>query len=547
MASKETPSQERDAVAYHNGKVYTVNDSQPWAEAFIVLSNGTFSLVGSNDAVLAIASRDGLLTYDLGGQFVMPGIHDAHVHLLHAGLSALSNYKPGMDSTMANIAERMKSSTCACEYANTFNNWLVGDLYRIDDFHRSALDKDFPDTPIVIKGGAGHALFANTAALNESGYSIESEPDEPHHQHLRDSSGHLTGEMTELAMTKMILTLPKPPKSHLKRCFQESISNLHRFGVTSCQEASANTRILITLQQLDVASQLNLDVQTHIVHTPSWLGEEPLHTLHDTIHNSSSFSTPHVQTNFVKIMLDGVPLPPYLTHAGLTSADEPDLSKIQVPTSDLGSAITKYDAEGKTVKIHCTGQGSTRLVLNTIADIRSTHPNGPRHEIAHCSGVHPADYALFKKLNVTAEMSPAMFFVHPITAASGGLMNWDFPAMLKADAHVTVGSDWSSREGVGLLVGAAAVLPSIEKYYAEKKGGGELKAKKKAAAALIRMLTLSGAEAVGRGDVTGSVERGKKANFIVVDRDLSEGVFDGANVMGTWFEGNRVWDGRIKK
>ena len=399
MASKETPSQERDAVAYHNGKVYTVNDSQPWADAFIVLSNGTFSLVGSNDAVLAIASRDGLLTYDLGGQFVMPGIHDAHVHLLHAGLSALSNYKPGMDSTMANIAERMKSSTCACEYANTFNNWLVGDLYRIDDFHRSALDEDFPDTPIVIKGGAGHALFANTAALNESGYSIESEPDEPHHQHLRDSSGYLTGEMTELAMTKMILTLPKPPKSHLKRCFQESISNLHRFGVTSCQEASANTRILTTLQQLDVASHLNLDVQTHIVHTPSWLGEEPLHTLHDTINNSSSFSTPHVQTNFVKIMLDGVPLPPYLTHAGLTSADEPDLSKIQVPTSDLASAITKYDAEGKTVKIHCTGQGSTRLALNTIADIRSTHPNGPRHEIAHCSGVHPADYALFKKLN----------------------------------------------------------------------------------------------------------------------------------------------------
>ena len=61
------------------------------------------------------------------------------------------------------------------------------------------------------------------------------------------------------------------------------------------------------------------------------------------------------------------------------------------------------------------------------------------------------------------------------------------------------------------------------------------------------MLTLSGAEAVGRGDVTGSVEEGKKANFIVVDRDLSEGDLDGANVMGTWFEGNRVWDGRIKK
>ena len=124
--------------------------------------------------------------------------------------------------------------------------------------------------------------------------------------------------------------------------------------------------------------------------------------------------------------------------------------------------------------------------------------------------------------------------------------------MLEAGAHVTVGSDWSSGEGVGLLVGAAAVMSSIETYYAEKGGrgegeGGEQQAKRKASAALLRMLTLSGAEAVGREVVTGSVERGKKANFIVVDRDLSEGDFDGANVMGTWFEGNRVWDGRDRK
>lgn len=128
-------------------------------------------------------------------------------------------------------------------------------------------------------------------------------------------------------------------------------------------------------------------------------------------------------------------------------------------------------------------------------------------------------------------MSPAELFVHPVTAASNGLMDWNFPKMLAAGAHVTIGSDWGAVPDPSLFSPLAQIVETVGK--GDRARGGE---------ALCRMVTLNGAVAVGKGEVLGSVEVGKKANFIVVDRDLSKGEFEGARVLKTYFEGNKVWD-----
>jgi predicted amidohydrolase YtcJ len=128
-------------------------------------------------------------------------------------------------------------------------------------------------------------------------------------------------------------------------------------------------------------------------------------------------------------------------------------------------------------------------------------------------------------------MSPAMFFCHPATAASEGLMDWNFNNMLSAGAHVTIGSDWGVPPDPSLLPPLAGIVETVGN--GSKEAGGEI---------LCRLLTLSGAEAVEKESETGSIEVGKKANFIAVDRDLSRGEFDGATVIKTWFEGRLVWD-----
>lgn len=376
---------ERKATAYYSGNIFTAATGNPRAEAFIVSPNGTFTAVGSNDEILKMARRDTLPTVDLQSRFVMPGIHDAHVHILLAGLSASASAKLGMDTTVSNVGERLKSPACVCADAHAYGDWIVGDLFRIENFDRTALDKDFPETPVLLRGGGGHAMFLNTAALKRSGYSLD-EADSPHSYYFRRPDGTLTGEMAELGMTKAALALPKPGMADLKRIVSQALGRLRAAGVTSFQEAASNTTILKALGQLDADGELKMDVQAHIVYKPEQLAEERFETLHKTLDDSASFQTAHLQTNFVKLMLDGVPFYPYLTQASLNAAGDIDESKIQI--DDLAEAVAKFDARGMTCKIHCAGQGSTRRALDVYEMARRSNPTGPKHEVAHCNAVH---------------------------------------------------------------------------------------------------------------------------------------------------------------
>ncbi|KID98446.1 Amidohydrolase 3, partial [Metarhizium majus ARSEF 297] len=537
MASHPSTAGLENATAYINGRVFTVDENQTWAEAFIVSAEGVFALVGSTDTVMAAARQHGMVVHDLHGRFVMPGIHDAHVHLLTAGLSHFSNIHLGLDEIMpmSEATDKLKSSSCGCEYAHAFGRWLSADVFRIKDFDRAHLDEEYPDTPVIIRAGAGHSLHLNTAALRESGYDLANES-YPNGAYVgRRPDGSLNGEVAELATTKALLACPKPPVAHVRRALKYAVHRLHQAGVTSCQEAATNTLMLSTLRDMDRDGQLQLDAYTHIVYAPEFIAEESQPELIQLLDRAESFKTQHVDTRFVKIILDGVPLDPYFTQAGLDKDGNVEQEKLFL--YDLQEAVLRYDQRGMTCKIHCTGEGATRLALDAIEAARARNPNGPRHEIAHCSGVHPDEYPRFRPLNTTAEMSPSVFFCQTFSPEEDVLQDWNFPQMLRHGAHISIGSDWGVPESPDLLPGVEGILDAV--------GSGD---RAKGAAMVLRMLTLAGAEAVGRDKETGSIQAGKRANFIELDRDLSlgePGAFTDAKVRRTWFEGELVYTASV--
>jgi predicted amidohydrolase YtcJ len=531
MASNTPHETSDNSTAYTNGRIFTINSQHPWAEAFIVSPSGLFTTVGSNDEVKALAKQHNLVTYDLQNRFIMPGLHDAHVHMLFSGIALTSQVRlPGQGITGENVVEELRKGSCACKFANVNGDWLVAHGYLVEDYDRSVLDGEWPDTPVMIRGGAGHSAFLNSAALGRAGYDVEGERDEQGTCYKRDVNGHLTGEMAENGLSKAMTSIPQPGMSHVQRVLAVAQQKLHAAGVTSCQEASSNTLLLKGLQALEATHSLKLEIFPHIVYAPDWIGEETSESLHALLDRAEAFKSTHVDTRFVKIILDGVPLAPYWTHAALKLEDG-KVDETKLLMLNVSEAIHKYDERGMTMKIHCTGTGATRIVLDAYAAARQTNPNGPRHEIAHCSGVHNDDYKRFRELNVTAEMSPAFFFTHPITAGSGGLMNWDFAKMREHNAHTTIGSDWGAGEAPDLLPFLDGIVEAVG--GGDRQAGGE---------ALCRTLTLAGAEAVGREKNLGSIEVGKKANFIAVDHDLSRGEFEGASVLTTWFEGEVVYE-----
>jgi predicted amidohydrolase YtcJ len=186
---------------------------------------------------------------------------------------------------------------------------------------------------------------------------------------------------------KAYLALPKPALTHVKRALKLTIRLLHSVGVTSVQDAGANTLLLHGFKELDEERALLLDINAHLVSGVEALSMEPKEDMEDLLMSSQQYKSKHVDTRFVKMILDGVPLPPLFTHCGLDENGNPDESKI---TMEEGweKALLKHDDLGKTFKIHCTGSGSTRKALDAIASARERNPNGPRHEIAHCNGVH---------------------------------------------------------------------------------------------------------------------------------------------------------------
>ena len=529
MATTVTSNTPQDAVAYINGKIYTVNASQPWVEAFVVSSDGHFSAIGSTNDIRAQAMREGLVIYDLRNDFVMPGIHDAHMHVLYAGLAMLGNVPLPLDTTAENLAERLREGACTCAYAHAFGNWILGEAFHVPDFDRKCLDAEFPDEPVYIFAGAGHSMYANSSLLKQAGYDVDNEPDSQAARIVRREDGSLTGELSEVAMNKAALALPKPALSHVKRALKVGIKAAHKAGVTSLQEASANTLELQGLSELEREGSLTIDVYAHIVDSPEFISREPRPSTQALIENAEAYASKHVHTNFVKFILDGAPLPPFFTHCELDAHNEPDQSKLIVP--DLRERILHHDKNGRTVKIHATGHGSVRYALDAIAAARQQNSNGPKHEIAHCNSVHADEFPRFKDLGVTAEMSPAFFFDHPVAATAPESFAWRFDTFVSHDALVTVGSDWAGGWEPGLLPHGAWIVEKVSK--GDKAGGGEL---------LCYMLTLAGARAVGREKEVGSIEVGKKANFIAVSKNLAKGEVEEARVVRTWFEGEIVWD-----
>ncbi|KAE8321388.1 amidohydrolase 3 [Aspergillus sergii] len=534
----------RAAAAYIHGHVYTVDERKPWAEAFIVSPSGRFEAVGTNEEILDLAKEQSLPTYDLKNVFVMPGIHDAHTHLLLASMQKLNEIDIGSGSTAATIVANIKNglSACACACAHVRGDWLIANFYAGGNFpdgkiDRKYLDDAFPDRPLLVRDISCHNIVLNSAGLERAGYDTEAQEDPPGGKYVRRPDGSLTGELVEAATTQAWSRLPQPPVSYVKEAILYGIRMSHRFGITSVQEASANTVYLHALRELEQENRLQMEIFPHIVHAPETFAAESQETLHDLIDRSDTFCSEHVHTRFVKFWMDGAPIPPHFTHCDLDPDGFPDENKLLLSFDALLSALIQHDARGMTCKIHCAGEGSVRRALDVLEIVRQSNPAGPQHELAHCNTIHRDDIPRMAKLRITAEMSPAIFHETSLTANFPHIFQWPFKELQEAGVHITVGSDWILPPTPDIFPALAAIVERFgpEPGKTAEEVGGEK---------ICRIITLSGAEAVGKAMEMGSIEIGKRANFIAVDRDLSRGQFAGAKVLKTWFEGEAVWADR---
>ena len=206
----------------------------------------------------------------------------------------------------------------------------------------------------------------------------------------------------------------------------------------------------------------------------------------------------------IKVFLDGVPVPPAFTHVPLNEDGSVGETHLLVPRDALAEKLIEWDRAGLKVKMHASAQGSARVGLDAIEATRSANgDSGVWHETAHAGNIHDDDIPRFAELEAVAEISPYFWHEGPFADSPA---SYRFRALRHAGAMVTPGSD-------NTVLPSFNPFPPLEGIVTRQDQSVPL-------ATAIDYCTQNPAEIHGQLADRGSIESGKIANMIVLDRPL---------------------------
>lgn len=515
---------------YTGGKVYTMEPDSPWAEA-IAVREGRILAIGGTAEVEALAGP-ATERIPLEGRMVMPGINDMHAHLSQAGTKEL--FECGFPFTLG--VEEIVAKVRDCAARVPAGEWLRGGQWAMPLLDgavkpsRELLDAAAPEHPVFLIDSTVHAAWLNSAALAKLG--IDDATANPTGGVIgRDADGRATGILYDNAMYGSIAKLPVYSTEQMMEALAWSVAQFNRVGVTTIRDAMVDRAALAGYVALDRAGRLDANIATSLAWRMLWAG--PQEQLEQVIADRASSASANVHVDFGKIMLDGIPpsrtaavLEPYLPDAAHPADHRGYLT--QTPES-LKEDLVKLDAMGISVKMHATGDRSARVALDAVEAARKANgASGLWHEVSHAEMIHPDDLDRFAALGVVAEMSPILWYPSPLHTMMENALGlertqrfWPVKSLLDRGALLDYGSDWPS------VVPSANPWPGVEAMVTRRDPYTDADTALAPGEAIdlataLRIFTINGARTIRLDGNTGSLAKGKQADFIVLDRNLFE-------------------------
>jgi predicted amidohydrolase YtcJ len=409
------------------------------------------------------------------------------------------------------------------------------------------LDELVPDRPVFLDSSDGHTAWVNSKALELAGIDRNT-PDPVDGRIDRDpQTGEAIGSLQEGAIKLVSKHLPPRTQADRVRGLKFAAEMLQAFGITSIQEARLDPDSLPAYQELESRGELNLRVAM----SQRWNREHGLEQVDKFIAvRERNKESERLRLTSVKIFLDGVMenfaaalLEPYLMPGG-------NRGITMVESAVLNRAVTLLDAAGFQLHFHAIGDAAVRQALDAVEEaIYENGDNGNRHHIAHLELIDPADIPRFKELGVVANFQPAWAYaddyVTELTVPYIGeeRARWLYPIKSVADAGgvIAFGSDWS--------VSTPNPLEQIETAVTRKHIDDEsipvfIPEERISLESAIAAFTINAAFVNKHEQDTGSIEVGKYADLVVLDRNLFE--LDPADistvkVLATMLEGEVIY------
>jgi len=541
-----------------NGHIYTVDRARSLASA-VAIRNGSFIAVGDDAAVEACQGTSTQIV-DLEGRMAMPGIVDIHTHMLMGGQAEMFD----LNFSSAFNVDQICAAVRGWAEKTAPGAWIVGAQWGTDKLPAlntaaalAKLDEASLGHPVLLRDDSYHNRWCSSEALRRSGVHRDT-PNPPKGEIGRDpESAELTGLMIEAAagIVERVLGGSGHYTAEMDQAaIARSIDTLNSYGVTAFLEAASMKPIMAALKGLDDRGALT-----------AWAGcsmpaVEPAFmfgTAGDELFAMrEQFRGRHVKPDFVKVFLDGVP---GFKTAAFHEPYTPDpirgccfrgATMMTVP--DLIRWLGKCEKLDLSVKIHCAGDAAVTQALDAVEVVRAFNgPTSLTHQIAHASYIIPEDVSRFGELGVVADLSPIIwyptFFLEGHKIAMGterAERFWPNRDLLETGALMSGGSDWP-------------VIPNpnpwngIEGMMTRRNPSGEFgdatlwPEQALDLASTLEIYTINGARTLRLADVTGSIEVGKSADLIVLDRNLLEIPADeiaDTKVLTTYFEGRPVYE-----
>lgn len=523
---------------FHNAHIHTLDTQQPKVQAMLVDAGGRIQAIGSDGDLLE--HHGDARRHDLNGAHVLPGLIDAHGHLAGLGSALLSADLSGAQSK-AEIVDRLRAFA-----ANLPDGaWLTGRGWDQNRWPERAfptaadLDDAFPGRPVWLRRVDGHAGWANSAALRnvERDLSGDWQPDGG--RILRDEDSRATGVFIDTAMDLIDQAVPAPDKALRLRALELAVADAVRRGLTGVHDAGVDRETLGLMRELADADRLPIRIYAMADGdgaTLDWLCEQGRYQ-----HPSG-----RLQMRAVKLYMDGA-----LGSRGAAllrdySDDRGNRGLLVTPKERLESAVAKAERCGIQASTHAIGDRGNRLVLDVYAALPEADRAQRRLRIEHAQIVHPDDIPRFSALHVIASMQP----VHatsdmPWAQARVGRERlfgaYAWQRFRKQGTLLAFGSDFP----VEMVDPFHGLYAAITRQDADgQPDGGWLPDQRLGIAEALHGFTLGAAYAGFAEDELGSLSPGKRADFIVVDRDVFEVPptrLRDTVVRSTWLDGRQVF------
>ncbi|MBI2399230.1 MAG: amidohydrolase [Xanthomonadales bacterium] len=523
----------------HDARIHTVDVRHPLARAMAVRA-GRIVFVGSEREAMSLRGpRTRLL--DLDGASVIPGMIDAHAHLLGLGQSLQTVDLRGTTSYQAvieRVRERARSTPAG--------RWIVGRGWDQNDWadtrfpDHAALSEALPAHPVMLERVDGHAVLVNAAALAAAGITRDTpHPGGGRIEHGAD--GEPSGVLVDNAIDQVAKVMPAASDAELRDAVLRAITELQRFGLTGIHDAGVSRELIAVYEALAREQRFGIRNYVMVVGSDADIDWALKRGVQNGLHDG------RLWLRSIKLSADGALgsrgawlLEPYADapgHSGLAT----------LPPGRVREVATKALRAGFQVNTHAIGDRANRVVLDELAVALDAVPVADhRFRIEHAQILHPDDIARFAELGVIPSMQAShqtsdMYWAGARVGPTRELGAYAWRSLLDSGVIIPNGSDLPVELPDPLISFHAAISRQDAKDWPAGGWHPEQRMRREEA---LRSMTIWPAQAAFMEHEVGSLEAGKRADFVVLDQDpmrVPAPLILRTRVLQTWLGGERVY------